>query len=195
MTEGRRERQKREVRQRIRKAASRLFSKEGADVRIEAIAEAADVSRATFFNYYPNKNALLDDLASRISERLDEGLKKVREEAPTLKEALETWLVLVADSLEARAALNRVLFVHVFGAGSLEARRTHMEQLHGAYVALITDAQARGEIGADVDVDFLAELVAGVEHTLVNRWLNDPEYPVKARARQAAGFLLRGMVD
>lgn len=196
MAEGRRERRKREVRQRIRKAASHLLAKEGLNVNIEAIAEAADVSRATFFNYFPNKSALLDDLAGRITERLDEGLLEVRQSAPDLATAIETWFVHVARSLGAREALNRVLFVHTFGAGtSPEARRAHMQHALGMYAGLIEDAQARGEVHPEADVAFLSELLAGAVHTLVNGWLNEPGYPVERRARQAARFLHKGIVD
>ena len=196
MAIGRRELRKQEIRQRIRKAASHLLAEEGLGVRIEAIAAAADVSRATFFNYYPTKNALLDDLASRISERLDEGLASVRRCCPDLRSALLSWYVHVAESLGAREALNRVLLVHTFGAGtSVEARREHMQHAHATYAALLRDAPERGEVAADADVAFLSELLAGTEHALVNGWLNDPEYPVVARARQAAEFLHCAIVD
>lgn len=195
MALGRREQQKQEVRQRIRKAASRLLATEGTGVRIEAIAEAADVSRATFFNYFPTKSALLDDLAARVAQRMKEGLDEVRQTAPDLESALDSWFLHVAESLDARAGLNRVLFIHLFGAGtSPEARRDHMQHSHESYAGLIRDAQARGEVAPYADIAFLSELLAGSVHTLVNGWLNEPEYPVIRRARQLAKFIFRGML-
>jgi AcrR family transcriptional regulator len=66
---GRRERKKRETRAALAEAALRLALEKGPDnVTVEEIAEAADVSVRTFFNYFPHKeHAILgrdpDDLA------------------------------------------------------------------------------------------------------------------------------------
>ncbi len=57
---GLRDRKKREAQRAIRAAALRLFIEHGyGTVSIEQIAEAADVSRTTFFNYFPSKEAVV----------------------------------------------------------------------------------------------------------------------------------------
>ena len=57
---GLRERKKRAAQRAIRAAALRLFIEHGyGAVSIEQIAEAADVSRTTFFNYFPSKEAVV----------------------------------------------------------------------------------------------------------------------------------------
>jgi AcrR family transcriptional regulator len=57
---GLRERKKLEAQQAIRSAALRLFTKHGYEtVSVEQIATAANVSRSTFFNYFPSKDAVL----------------------------------------------------------------------------------------------------------------------------------------
>ena len=58
--EGRRERKKRERRDAIAQHALALFAAEGFDnVTIHEIAEAADVSEPTVFNYFPTKESLV----------------------------------------------------------------------------------------------------------------------------------------
>jgi AcrR family transcriptional regulator len=57
---GRRDRKKNETRQALRDAAHRLFAEKGfSQTTIDDIAEAADVSRRTFFRYYASKDDLL----------------------------------------------------------------------------------------------------------------------------------------
>ena len=57
---GRRDRKKKETRQALRDAAHRLFAEKGfSQTTVDDIAEAADVSRRTFFRYYASKDDLL----------------------------------------------------------------------------------------------------------------------------------------
>jgi AcrR family transcriptional regulator len=89
--EGRRERKRRETRERIAEAAKKLFLKNGFDgTTIEDITEAADVSKRTFFGYFPSKEDVIfawqdtfgDSLAAAVLARAaGEPLAKVAEEA------------------------------------------------------------------------------------------------------------------
>jgi AcrR family transcriptional regulator len=57
-------------RERILKAAQQLFAQRGyAAVSMRALAQAADLSPATLYHYFPNKEALLRELAFAIAER------------------------------------------------------------------------------------------------------------------------------
>jgi AcrR family transcriptional regulator len=78
---GLRERKKRATRLAIHDAGMRLFAEQGfTATTIDAIAEAADVSRATVFSYFPTKEDIvfgdapsaIDSLAARLRERADE---------------------------------------------------------------------------------------------------------------------------
>ena len=54
--EGRRERKRRQTRERIESVALSLFLERGFDgTTIEDITEAADVSKRSFFDYFPSK--------------------------------------------------------------------------------------------------------------------------------------------
>ena len=53
---GRRERKKQETRDRLHRAALKLFAQQGyPQTRIAEIADAADVSESTFFRYFESK--------------------------------------------------------------------------------------------------------------------------------------------
>lgn len=78
--EGRRERKKRETRQRISDIATGLFLARGFDaVTIAEIAEAADVSVNTVYNYFPAKEDLFFD---REEEMVDRTAALVRDREP-----------------------------------------------------------------------------------------------------------------
>jgi len=61
----RRERKKRETRERILAVAREMIGNRGYEATtLEQIAEGADVSKATFYNYFPNKDELLRGIAA-----------------------------------------------------------------------------------------------------------------------------------
>ncbi|MBC2869311.1 TetR/AcrR family transcriptional regulator [Streptomyces mexicanus] len=71
MAEGLRERKKRQTRQRISDIATGLFLERGfAAVTMADVAEAADVSVNTVYNYFPAKEDLFLDRAAGVVERL-----------------------------------------------------------------------------------------------------------------------------
>lgn len=64
---GLRDRKKLQQREAFVDAAIRLFEERGIDATsIDDIAEAADVSRATVFNYFPYKEAILVEIGARL---------------------------------------------------------------------------------------------------------------------------------
>ncbi len=68
---GRRERRRVETREKIYRAAMKLFSERGFfETTTEAITEAADVGQGTFFNYFPTKQHILTVLAERQMDRV-----------------------------------------------------------------------------------------------------------------------------
>ncbi|GGS74405.1 TetR/AcrR family transcriptional regulator [Streptomyces violaceus] len=71
MAEGLRERKKRETRQRISDIATGLFLEHGfVTVTIADVAEAADVSVNTVYNYFPAKEDLFFDRSQGVVDRL-----------------------------------------------------------------------------------------------------------------------------
>jgi len=69
--EGRRERKRRQTRERIENAAMALFLQRGFDATtIEDITEAADVSKRSFFDYFPSKEEVVFAWQDSFADRL-----------------------------------------------------------------------------------------------------------------------------
>src|ERR687893_2269821 len=89
---GLRERKKKATRAAIHDAAMRLFEEHGfAGTTVDQIAEAADVSRATVFTYFPTKEDIVFGDGPRAVEALGEQLDGTTGAEGTLA-AVRAWL-------------------------------------------------------------------------------------------------------
>ncbi|WP_327092673.1 TetR/AcrR family transcriptional regulator [Nonomuraea sp. NBC_01738] len=97
-TPGRRERKKAETRQRISDHGSVLFYERGFDnVTIGEIAEAADVSKVTVFNYFPRKEDIFFDRVPELIALLTATVRD-REPGTPVLEAIRRMLIGHAES-------------------------------------------------------------------------------------------------
>jgi AcrR family transcriptional regulator len=72
-------RRKQQTRGEIIRAAFELFGRHGyEDVSMDSVAEAAGVSRATLFNYFPQKELILREIAAARAAKLAEILARFR---------------------------------------------------------------------------------------------------------------------
>jgi len=150
---GLRERKKERTRTAIHDAAMRLFEERGyAGTTIADIADAADVSRATFFSYYASKDDVVFGDAPRAAEALAALLDELPEGMSAL-DAVREWLRTLAGWLDdERLPLQRRLAVET---PSVAARRA---QIRAEFEDLIAAALAP-EIEAE-EPELVARMVA-----------------------------------
>jgi AcrR family transcriptional regulator len=154
---GLRERKKRATRIALRDAAMDLFARQGfTATTIDQIAEAADVSRATVFGYFPTKEELVFGDGAAVIEMLGDRLRERGEES-TL-DVVRTWLGELAGWFEPELVLQQRLAREnpVVGARRL--------QLFGETERLIADS-LEAELGAEQHLAprlAAAALVAGL---------------------------------
>jgi AcrR family transcriptional regulator len=159
MAEGLRERKKRQTRQYITDVATGLFLERGFDaVTIAEIAEAADVSVNTVYNYFPAKEDLFLDRMSGIVDRLSRWVRgrDVGESAAVavLRE-LRGEVAAVSPRVGLVEGYERFMRV-VHGSDSLKARLWRISQT----VHERLEETLREETGAAGD-DTMPVLVAG----------------------------------
>lgn len=113
---GRRERKKLETRRALRAAALRLAVEKGPEqLTIEEIADAADVSVRTFFNYFPGKDEAIvgwdEESRAVMAQRL---LDRPAEEPPLLamRNFVHQMLEHAEEWADQRATLHRLVHDH-----------------------------------------------------------------------------------
>jgi len=164
---GLRERRRMRTMSAIQQAALRLFAEQGFErTTVEQIAAAADVSPATFFRYYPAKEAVVRSdefdllLVRGLAERPpEEGLYEavraaVHQVLPYIEQARETVLEryrLVAGSPGLRAQL-------------VDAQRANTDWLAGALAARL------GREPADLQVRVVAAAIVAASFEALGRW-------------------------
>ncbi|QKJ88200.1 TetR family transcriptional regulator [Paramixta manurensis] len=109
--EGLRERKRRARHERIITVALELFLANGFEATtLDAIAEAADISRRTFFHYFSSKEEIVTALESGSTEAFKTELLAISPETPPLDAVYATLIKITSSySLEEATALDRLM--------------------------------------------------------------------------------------
>ncbi len=187
---GRRERKKLETRDRILQAAAHLFSDRGFDATtVNEIAEAADVSRATFFNYFPEKSRIVAELGDRMTRDFLAFVSDVHRRDLPLAEGLREAFGHSAEALEQRPSLSRALLLETVARRDLDERTSHLARFHAGLGELLQAASDRGELRDDATPTLLAQIIGGTYVEILLAWMTDPELSLAERLDEAAQFL------
>ncbi|WP_328423369.1 TetR/AcrR family transcriptional regulator [Streptomyces sp. NBC_00443] len=159
MAEGLRERKKRETRQRISDIATGLFLEHGfVTVTIAEVAEAADVSVNTVYNYFPAKEDLFFDRSAGVVEQLSRWVRG-REDGESAVRAVLRELRADVEAVSPRVGLiegyDRFMRC-IQEAPPLRSRLWSMQQEIHDHLA----STLREETGADA-ADPMPGLIAG----------------------------------
>jgi AcrR family transcriptional regulator len=176
-----RERKKLETKQRILSVAVGLFQEQGFDnTSFDEVAQDANVSRATVFNYFPSKRDLLRGIAAEELEKLQEvaggELGNVQEAVTKIRLVMRQ---LVADTLP---YLNVTRYVIISSMLNPSPQAPTALGLGDILHRLVVEAQERGEIQCalnPVDVvhaisgAYLAVFFEQASHSRMDTWSED----------------------
>jgi mycofactocin system transcriptional regulator len=185
------------TRLRVERAALDLFAARGFDnVTSDEVADAAGISRRTFFRYYPTKaDAVWGDFGGHVA-RLEELLAAGDHERPVLAAVCAAY-VEVNDYPDAELPLLRERMHLVLGEPALLAhsqlRHAEVDRAVSRYVAART-----GRAATDLVPRLVAATTRAAATTAFEVWLADPRSSLTAQLHEAfdemaAGFpSLRG---
>lgn len=165
---GRRERKKREARQRILDGAVALFAVRGYDATtMDDVAESADVSRATVFNFFPRKADLVlawfDDRRAELASRLADAPGDSRT-ADTLAFALGVIASLFDRDPRVGRAMARAWLQ---AGGPLIASESETSRM---FADAIRVGQERGDVDRRIDADRAGLVLFDAYLGVLYRW-------------------------
>jgi AcrR family transcriptional regulator len=175
---GRRERNKQDKLDRIRKAARSLFLEKGfEETTTREIAVRAGVAIGTLFLYATDKRDLLlllfDDELNKLSDR---AVRKAKRGAPFIDQLLAVFRVFL-DYFSETPPLSRYMMQQVtfMGAGVGNRIQAGLERTHQLLAKVVAQAQADDLVSQDVAPLAAAELIFLIYRAEIRRCLaNDP---------------------
>jgi AcrR family transcriptional regulator len=198
MTGGKRQRQRIEQRNRILGAAHELFATHGFDdVTMAEVAEKAGVARATVFNHFRSKHALVEALTEEVivfyRVMLDNALADESTPTPVLVRALFEH---VGAGVEWDFNFFRGVFREIaklrLGLDEDGPGQRANEAAHARLVELVRRGQARGELSTAHSAEVVAAAMTSLMNGTITHWLyEDPSGPLAPRMRAAAEVLLQ----
>lgn len=148
---GRRERRRAETREKLYRAAMKLFAERGFfDTSTEAITDAADVGQGTFFNYFPTKQHVLMVLSEKQIGKVGQALEEAQSGTRPVHDVMHRLIHAIAEEPTQSAPLTRSLLATF--VTSDEVRQFTGETMargRKALAKIIKLGQERGEIRSD----------------------------------------------
>ena len=197
-TNGDKRRRAGDKRDRILKAAVKVFAKSGFHAtRVSEVAKAAGVADGTIYLYFKSKEELLFSL---FQDRVDKLLSFMREELPKQPDAparLRAVIDMQLGLLEGERDLAEVITVILRQSTRLmkEYAAPHFNAYLDAIAKIIADGQATGAFRQDVSPHIAARAIFGALDGITLTWaLGRAEQGALGRAAgQLADVLLRGL--
>src|SRR5262252_1552840 len=172
--------------------AIRLFKERGFDdVTIDDIVGQLEISQATFFNYFPSKDAILhqaaEDTVGRYRDMLEQ---EVGSDIPT-SEKIRRLLEAMGRGIETDKRFYRTLFTRsVLHFGNVRVEGV----LSDLSAALMREGQRRGEIDDEYDPHELSDIFIGTYYAIIMRWLHgNDDQPLVERLHRGAAIFLSGV--
>ncbi|ADV68427.1 TetR/AcrR family transcriptional regulator [Deinococcus maricopensis] len=195
-----RERQKERRRARIYTVAIELFKSGGFQATTATdIAKASNVSRGTFFNYYPYKEAVLLDYGAEIMERLrDHAEARLAQNAPSLTVLQEVWDQLAQETAQERDLIPPLAY-ELLNPDPERARTAYQALPLSKVIELILrPMQQGGQLRADLSLQRMCNLIADTYLMVALRWSAYGAEPtvqsLQDDMRRTLSFLLEGVL-
>ncbi|WP_117238186.1 TetR/AcrR family transcriptional regulator [Thermus sediminis] len=192
-----REYQKRRRRDRIFQAAMALFRERGfQETTASDIAKAAHVSRGTFFNYFPYKEAVLLDYGSLLLARLREEIRGRLAQGMDPLAVLHFLFQEVALFTEAEKELLLPLFYELLNPEPIRARAAFEALPLGDLIAeVLRPLKEKGMVRQDLSLERMGRTLADLYFLSALRWAAyTPHRDLKGELEKTLDLALLGIL-
>lgn len=162
-------------RKRILKASRKLFSQKGyEETMMEDIANKAEVSKATIYNYFSNKESLLIGTANEVLDRVEAMVKSDNTDCKNSEQKLKIALEeLVSASVEYLGLSRRITYLSSCEDSALYATSKKMVNI---IKELVIDAQNEGLFLSGANADDIVDVIMGIYLITQFEWSHIDEY-------------------
>jgi AcrR family transcriptional regulator len=184
---GRRERRRNQTREKIYRAATKLFAEKGFfETTTEEITEAADVGQGTFFNYFPTKQHVLTVLSEIQLQKIAAAQHEAASDKIAIREVLRKLTHEIAAEPGQSAALTRSLFAAFLSNEQVrEAVARTMQEARDGITEIVERGKKNGEIASrEKSTDLAMAFQRGVLGTLL-LWAVQPKGALERRLSKA----------
>src|SRR6266404_2276509 len=159
-TSDRRQRRSAEIRERLFRAALKLFAEKGiAETTVEDITNAADVGKGTFFNYFPSKDHILLAFGEMQLGKLQEAVNTARSTNEPMPEFLRALGMRMTQEPTRNPEIIRALLQAYLSTTAVrEAMIDLQNRVHALHTQMIQLGQDRGEIRSDLPAADIASV-------------------------------------
>jgi AcrR family transcriptional regulator len=193
-----REYQKKRRRDRIFQAAMSLFRQRGfQETTASDIAKAAHVSRGTFFNYFPYKEAVLLDYGSLLLARLREEVKRRLAQGMDPLAVLRFVFQEVAAFTEAEKDLVLPLLYELLNPDPIRARAAFEALPLGDLIAeVLRPLKEAGVVRQDLSLERMGRTLADLYFLTALRWAAyTPGRDLKEELQKTLDLALLGILS
>ncbi|MFF5793560.1 TetR family transcriptional regulator [Paeniglutamicibacter sp. NPDC012692] len=163
----------------VHAAFERLNDGGFAALTAESVAEAAGVSRRTFFNYFPSLEAALNEPTRQLLDRAVAALDGMDEDVELLEAA-----VVSIESLVEPAYLEPVATLYLHAAAHPQMGRMQLEAWNTCAEQLTQIITARAPQGTELAAMVLAHSIVGAGKAAFAQWSRNLNGPLDAQSTQ-----------
>jgi AcrR family transcriptional regulator len=181
------------TRARLLEAAEQIFAELGYhEASIVKITEAAGVAQGTFYQYFPGKKEIFEELMRDLNRRVRHAMTEAAAQGETRAEQEQLGFQAFFRFTAEHRALYRIIRQAEFV--SPEILHYHYEKITEGYVEGLQEAIERGEI-ADVDPEVLAWALMGIGELIGMKWiLWDGRDELPPEVLEQVGTLIRRLL-
>lgn len=195
--QNRRERKKEETRDRILKAAFKLFVQNGFEsTTIDQIADEADIGKGTFYNYFCSKEAALDGFIEELSIQRGQKIWSSIMELPDTRQRLVKSYQSVTSWSEEYPDLIRVYALQRLNEAMKKNENYRLNNNDLYFIEIIKIGQEAGDVRDDMDPLQLVSYLNAIFLIQVCKWLEGGAGPgLYELAVQGVDFFLIGALS